>query len=73
MKQIIEPSAAVGLAVILNNPSFAEVVHACAMEQSRGNWPEDIAEVRIGVVWTGGNVELQTIARAVAEHGDRAH
>lgn len=64
MKQIIEPSAAVGLAIVLDNDDFAIMVGKRAEEIRRRTGKEE-AEIRIGVVWTGGNVELQAIAAAL--------
>lgn len=84
MKQTIEPSAAVGLAVVLNSAEFAHAVYRHAEQKglpgvapttngSRGGGiPDEPVEVRIGIVWTGGNVELATIASAVAAHGLKA-
>lgn len=67
MKQIIEPSAAVGLAVILNNAEFAEHVHLLAQKKRQQLGVSDV-EIRIGVVWSGGNVELPTIVKAIAQN-----
>ncbi|CAH0391148.1 unnamed protein product [Bemisia tabaci] len=60
MKQLIEPSAAVGLAVVLNSPRFAQ--HVRRVAELRG---DGAVEVRVGVVWTGGNVELASVVEAM--------
>ncbi|MCO5613989.1 hypothetical protein L7F22_068269 [Adiantum nelumboides] len=64
MKQFIEPSAAVGLAIILHNPEVAKQISKIA--QNKTNTTKEPIEIRIGVVWTGGNVELANIARLFA-------
>jgi threonine dehydratase len=70
MKQIIEPSAAVGLAVVLDNEDFAHLVHKSVKDkrQQMGWSDEHLVEVRIGIVWTGGNVELDAVVAALQEH-----
>lgn len=63
MKQVIEPSAAVGLAVALENQAFHQEVlqHLQNPKESGGK-----EEVRIVIVWTGGNVELEKIVAALS-------
>lgn len=70
MKQIIEPSAAVGLAVVLDNEEFANFVQQTAKEKrkQKGLSEQEVIEIRIVVVWTGGNVELDTIIAALNNH-----
>ena len=67
MKQVIEPSAAVGLAVVLDSSEFAHIVQRCAEEKRRrrsmGN--DEAVTVSVGIVWTGGNVELDAIIAAL--------
>lgn len=58
MKQIIEPSAAVGLAVAFDNKDFHQQVLRIA-----GSAKE---EVRMVLIWTGGNVELEKIVAALS-------
>jgi threonine dehydratase len=68
MKQIIEPSAAVGLAVVLNSDKLAQYVHKVAdtKAQQLGLSLDEAIQIRIAVVWTGGNVELGSIAGMMA-------
>ncbi|PWN33696.1 tryptophan synthase beta subunit-like PLP-dependent enzyme [Meira miltonrushii] len=66
MKQFIEPSAAVGLAIILHNPEVAKQIGKIAQEKTKNNATQEPVEIRIGVVWTGGNVELASIAKLFA-------
>lgn len=70
MKQIIEPSAAVGLAVVLDNQEFAKMAHQIANEKrkQRELSEKEVVEVRIVVVWTGGNVELDAIISALSRY-----
>ena len=58
MKQIIEPSAAVGLATLLGAEEVKEMVSRVAQRR------KDTADpaVRVGVVWSGGNVTVETLA-----------
>lgn len=67
MKQVIEPSAAVGLAVVLDNSEFAHIVQRCADEKRRrrGMGSDSAVTVSVGIVWTGGNVELDAIVAAL--------
>ncbi|UZJ51448.1 hypothetical protein CBS101457_000768 [Exobasidium rhododendri] len=67
MKQIIEPSAAVGLAVVLDNDDFAQAIHLLgeAKRKQRGFTEDQEVEVRVCVVFTGGNVELGAICAAL--------
>lgn len=59
MKQIIEPSAAVGLATLLeDNSQLREVIKDIHLRKADG---ED-QSVRIGIVWSGGNTTVQSIA-----------
>jgi threonine dehydratase len=71
MKQIIEPSAAVSLAVVLDSEDFAQLVHrrVSSKRQQMGWNSEHVVEVRVGVVWTGGNVELDSIVTALQQQG----
>lgn len=67
MKQIIEPSAAVGLAVVLDSEDFAQLIYQWVRtkRQQMGWSSEHVVEVRMAVVWTGGNVELDSIVAAL--------
>lgn len=69
MKQFIEPSAAVGLAILLHNPEVAKQIGKIAQEKTKNNSTTEPVEIRIGVVWTGGNVELANIAKLFANEG----
>ena len=53
LKMVIEPSAAVSLAVILYSLEFAERVEKLAAEKGR--------DLNIGIVFSGGNVELAKV------------
>ena len=55
-KLVVEPSAVVGLAVVLFNEEFRELVEREAGEEG---WD-------IGVVFSGGNVDLQTLGKLLA-------
>lgn len=58
MKQIIEPSAAVGLATLLEAEEVKEMVRKVAQRRKNTDDPS----VRVGVVWSGGNVTVETLA-----------
>ncbi len=62
MKNVIEPSAAVPLAVVLNNASFKEKVQEVISERKQGTSRADSLDIRIGIVWTGGNVDFDQLA-----------
>lgn len=69
MKQMIEPSAAVGLAAVLNNSTLAQAVCGVAEALHGQHSVSDgkPVEVRIGIVWTGGNVDLGAISKLFAK------
>lgn len=82
-KQVVEPSAAVTLAVIMESEEFKRVLEQVlrskrakrggvahtngAQEEKEEKEDEDEEEIRIGVVWSGGNVELGKILTMLAE------
>lgn len=86
-KQFVEPSAAVGLATILQG--FNEAAQQAGnfgkdssdrslwglkdwvqhIAQQKRNAGETAPEVRIGVIWSGGNVEVGKVAATFAEYG----
>lgn len=64
MKQLIEPSAAVGLATLLeDNSQLREVIRDIHLRKADG---ED-QSVRIGIVWSGGNTTIQSIAEYLSK------
>lgn len=61
MKQLIEPSAAVGIAALMENEDLQNRVRSVYEKKGKKG------EVRIGVIWSGGNTTVQTLA----EHMNR--
>lgn len=59
LKLVVEPSAAVPLAVVLYSAEFAQFVAKLAAEKKR--------DVNVGIVFSGGNVELGRILRLLAD------
>ncbi|CAO1635278.1 unnamed protein product [Parajaminaea phylloscopi] len=59
MKQLIEPSAAIGLATLLENSQLQDLVRQV---HARKGTEGDDGPVRIGIVWSGGNTTVQTLA-----------
>lgn len=66
-KQLVEPSACVGLAVVLENDEFRAAVSELARRKEEDLEEGEEAEIRIGIVLTGGNVELGKVAAALEE------
>jgi threonine dehydratase len=56
---VVEPSGAVPLAVVLYSDEFAQLVSRIA--RAKGS------EVVAGIVFSGGNVELAKVLRAITE------
>lgn len=63
MKQLIEPSAAMGLAALLEN----EELHKLVREVHRRKESNEDQSVRIGIVWSGGNTTVQTLAEHLSK------
>ncbi|TKY87676.1 hypothetical protein EX895_003257 [Sporisorium graminicola] len=85
-KQLVEPSAAVGLATVLQGFNEAAAQQASTTDSSDRslwglkNWVQHIAqrkteagqeepEVRIGIIWSGGNVEVAKVVARFEEYG----
>ncbi|EPQ29774.1 uncharacterized protein PFL1_02447 [Pseudozyma flocculosa PF-1] len=88
-KQLVEPSAAVGLATVLQGFNQAGRVAQDALDQPDPadqrcwgvkQWVDEILarrrragqdddEIRIGIVWSGGNVEVAKVLARFDEHG----
>ncbi|CEH18696.1 Serine racemase [Ceraceosorus bombacis] len=74
LKQVVEPSAATSLAVVLSNKDFQEAVRqktkaigrlsSHESSQSAATSQQGI-EIRIGCILTGGNVELGKLIQAI--------
>ncbi|KAF2403858.1 putative pyridoxal-phosphate dependent enzyme [Trichodelitschia bisporula] len=62
MKVVIEPSAAVPLAVVLFDEEFRRLVER---EAGEGGW-------NVGVVFSGGNTTVEAIGKLFAEEGEKA-
>ncbi|PWN27325.1 tryptophan synthase beta subunit-like PLP-dependent enzyme [Jaminaea rosea] len=62
-KQLVEPNAAIGLATLLDNEELQALVRRVAVLRAN----EDDRSVRIGVVWSGGNTTIQTLARYLSQ------
>lgn len=60
LKMVVEPSAAVPLAVVLYSSEFAAYVAKLAAEKGR--------DVTVGIVFSGGNVELGKILHLLADN-----
>lgn len=60
MKVVVEPSAVVGLAVVLWNEEFRRVVEEEAGEEG---WD-------VGIIFTGGNVSLEALGRLFPPEGE---
>ncbi|CAO1614023.1 unnamed protein product [Sympodiomycopsis kandeliae] len=61
MKQLIEPSAAIGLAVLLEDEKSKEMVRGYYHDQLGAN-----GKVRIACVWSGGNATVHTLSEYLA-------
>lgn len=57
MKFVIEPSAAVSLAVALYSEPFRQSLASIAERRGKSN----VQELNIGLVFSGGNVDLKTL------------
>ena len=84
-KQLVEPSAAVGLATVLQgfNEAAQQRSGGDSADRSRWglkDWAHHIAqqktkagetdpEVRIGIIWSGGNVEVAKVVAKLEEYG----
>lgn len=84
-KQFVEPSAAVGLATVLQGFNEAARQAAASDPSDRSLWGlkewvhhlvdqktqagESSPEIRIGIIWSGGNVEVGNIAAKFEEYG----
>lgn len=62
-KQLIEPSAAIGLATLLDNEEVQGLVRQVATLRAN----EEDRSVRIGIVWSGGNTTVQTLAKYLSQ------
>lgn len=62
-KQLVEPNAAIGLATLLDNEELQALVRRVAVLRAN----EDDRSVRIGVVWSGGNTTIQTLAKYLSQ------
>jgi len=58
LKMVVEPSGAVSLAAVLYSDDFAQLVSRLA--QAKGS------EVVVGVVFSGGNIEIAKVLNAFA-------
>lgn len=58
MKLVIEPSSAVTLAVVLYSDAFRESLEKIAGKRGK----KDIGELNVGLVFSGGNVDLKTLS-----------
>ena len=67
MKQVIEPSSATSLAVVLSSDSFRDAVRPTIEAKARALADGEHAEIRIVLVITGGNVELSKLVRAMEQ------
>ncbi|CBQ70909.1 related to SRY1-3-hydroxyaspartate dehydratase [Sporisorium reilianum SRZ2] len=84
-KQLVEPSAAVGLATVLQGFNEAAQQVSAADSSSRSlwglkEWVHHVAqqktqagqqepEIRIGIIWSGGNVEVAKVVAKFEEYG----
>ena len=55
MKLVIEPSAAVGLAVVLFSEEFKESIQTLAVKRGKNS-------LNVGIVFSGGNVDFANLA-----------
>lgn len=63
MKQIVEPSASIGLATVLEpKQEMRKLVEEIVKVKKDRNDAKRV-EIRIGIVWSGGNVELEKVLR----------
>lgn len=72
MKQLIEPSSAVGLAALLENEEVKKNVRKVAEKRAAASQEGD-RSVRIGLVWSGGNVTVETLAELIKGSGGAGH
>jgi len=64
LKVVVEPSACVGLAVVLFNRAFRDMASQRQLGLERPCWD-------IGIVLSGGNTTLKAISALFAEPGER--
>ncbi|KAK0547261.1 hypothetical protein OC846_003268 [Tilletia horrida] len=65
-KQMVEPSACVGYAAILQaKPEWLQLVDDVVKHKLEAQPSLQAVDVRVGVVWTGGNVELPKMVAAL--------
>lgn len=71
MKQIVEPSACVGLAALLEPKEEMKTLAEEIVKEKRrklienGGKGDEAVEVKIGIVWSGGNVELGKVLKSL--------
>jgi len=61
LKMVVEPSGAVPLAVVLYSKEFAELIAKTSERLGR--------DVNVGIVFSGGNVELSRVLRLFESAG----
>lgn len=71
MKQIVEPSACVGLAALLEpREDMIKLMKDIAGEKRNrlretGKDQDEEIEIKVGIVWSGGNVELTKVLKSL--------